>query len=222
MNIQSINSIPSNISGNAKHSAAYTPAKYTPSFEGKGGKKEASAFTKWVGKTYGKAILNSNGVRKFSEWLASVDKTNATKHFAVAGSLVTSSAYAYNTLKNNRLEKKNSRTLATNQALGFIVPTVLGYTIDAAIGKYTKEVEYKFAAKLEKALFHSKLEGEALESAIKRCSKQIKGVRTLAGIATFTLLYRYIAPVAITPAANKIGEKINSRKDIQALDAGRG
>lgn len=188
--------------------------QYNTSFEGKTPKKpkEPSKLTQFIARTYGQKVLKSEKIRKFSDWLSRVDKTNATKHFAVAGSAVTSTAYAYHTVKNNKLEKKNSRTLATNQILGFLVPTALGYTIEKCISNYTKEYEYKFAAKLEKAMHHATLDSKAREEAVKRCTDQIKGVRTLAGIATFTLLYRYFAPVAITPLANKIGAGINAKK----------
>jgi len=166
-----------------------------------------------VQEAYGKWILQSKNVRKFSKWLYSKDTTNATKHFAVVGSLATSTAYAYNTLKSKKLEKKNSRTLAVNQALNFLVPTVLGYTLDSLIAGHTKEIEYKFAAKLQRALDCSHLSSEEYDKALVRATKQIKGVRTLAGIATFTLLYRYLAPVAITPLANRIGEWLGKKQE---------
>ena len=169
-----------------------------------------------VQEAYGKWILQSERIHKFSKWMYSKDTTNATKHFAVVGSLATSSAYAYNTLKSKKLEKKNSRTLAVNQALNFLVPTVLGYTLDSLIAGHTKEVEYKFAAKLQKALHCSHLTPEEYDKALERATKQIKGVRTLASIATFTLLYRYLAPVAITPLANKIGESIGKKQEEKA------
>jgi len=60
-------------------------------------------------------------------------------------------------------------------------------------------------------------DGSKTETVRDSATKQIKGVRTLAGIATFTMLYRYLAPVAITPAANKIGEKINKKKKQKAM-----
>ena len=41
--------------------------------------------------------------------------------------------------------------------------------------------------------------------------KKLKAVRPLASLLTFTLIYRYITPVLITPLANKLGNKINSK-----------
>ncbi|GEM_PF-6860872 len=166
-----------------------------------------------ISSAYGEWILKSKRIRKASEWIYSKDRTNATKHFAVVGSLVTSFAYAYNTLKNKRLEKKNSNTLAINQTLNFVVPTILGYTLDKLISGHTKNWEYKFAARLEKAIASAGLTHEEHEIALQRATKQLKGVRTLAGIATFTFLYRYLAPVAITKPANRMGEWLGKKLD---------
>ena len=161
---------------------------------------------------YGKWVLKGKGFRKFAKRLYELDTTNATKHFAVFGAFITSAAYAYNTMKNNKLEKKNSTTLAINQTLGWIVPTTLGYLVDAGIAERTKQVEYDFAALLTKKMKLTKgfkVDHDALDTV----TKQIKGVRTLASIATFTLLYRYLAPVAITPAANHIGDWVGKKVD---------
>ena len=170
------------------------------------------AFNGRLTEAYGKWVLKSKRVKNFAKKMYEKDTTNATKHFAVVGAFVTSAAYAYNTMKNNKLEKKNSTTLAINQSLGWIVPTVLGYLIDAGIADRTKNVEYNFAAKLTKALKMSKdltVDHEVLE----KVAKQIKGVKTLASIATFVLLYRYLAPVLITPVANHIGDWVGKKVD---------
>ena len=194
MRIQSVQNISSN------NKMPINTAQSEPSFGNLAGK-------------YGEWILKSKKVRKFSERMYKKDTTNATKHFAVVGSLVTSTAYAYNTLKNKNLEKKNSTTLAINQALGFLVPTFLAYTLDKLLAGYTREIEHNFAAKLEKALRTANLTHEEYEVALERATKQIKGVKTLAAIATFTFLYRYLAPVAITKPANRIGEWVGKKVD---------
>ena len=40
----------------------------------------------------------------------------------------------------------------------------------------------------------------------------MKGIRTLASITIFAIIYRYLTPVLITPFANKIGDKWNASK----------
>ena len=53
--------------------------------------------------------------------------------------------------------------------------------------------------------------GGNYQEALERATKQLKGVRTLASIATFTFLYRYLAPVAITKPANRMGEWLSKK-----------
>ena len=47
----------------------------------------------------------------------------------------------------------------------------------------------------------------------------MKGVRALAALAVFTLIYRYATPVLITPIANKIGDKLNERSKAKEAEA---
>ncbi len=60
----------------------------------------------------------------------------------------------------------------------------------------------------------AKIEGKSkaeIEKITGGLSNRLKGVRILAGLATFTLIYRYATPVLITPLANKIGDWVNGR-----------
>ena len=59
----------------------------------------------------------------------------------------------------------------------------------------------------------SDLPPKEYKAALERTAKQIKGVRTIAGITTFTLLYRYLAPVFIAPVANKLGDWVGRQTD---------
>ena len=51
------------------------------------------------------------------------------------------------------------------------------------------------------------------EKILKSLNKKVAGVRTLASLAVFTIIYRYATPVLITPIANKIGDRINAKKE---------
>ena len=136
-----------------------------------------------------------------------MDKGDVTRHFQVLGSLITSSAYMHSTLKNKEMDRDNARTLAVNQGLNFLLPTVAAYTVDLAIRQINKQLEYKYSAIQEAK--NTALTGEAKKEAEKLLGKKLKGFRTLIGIVTFTLIYRFVAPVAITPIANAIGRWIN-------------
>jgi len=50
----------------------------------------------------------------------------------------------------------------------------------------------------------------------KDLGQKLKGVRTLISLAIFAMIYRYIAPVLITPFANKIGEHMNDKRKARA------
>ena len=41
---------------------------------------------------------------------------------------------------------------------------------------------------------------------------KLKGIRVLASLSVFTLIYRFATPVLITPVANWISNKINENK----------
>ena len=175
--------------------------------------KEPSWLTKFLADVYGKKILNSDKVRKFSENIVKMDRGNASRHFQTVVALVTSSAYVMGSLRNKDFDKKNGRTLAINQTLGFVVPTIAAYTVDSAMNNFNKQLEYAKSPELEKQLAAKKITGKELEEVLLHNSKQLKGVRTFMSIVTFTLVYRYLAPVAITPAANKIGNWVNKKID---------
>ena len=188
-------------------------------FEGKFGDK-ISDFT---AKIYGKYIANSNRIRNFAEKASKkADVENVTNHFQVAGSAVTSSAYMISTMKNKDFEKDNARTLAINQCLGFFVPTAGAYIADHYIKDIKKQIEYKYDAIHEHRIAQQKMSLADKKAAMEKLGKKLKAVRSLMGILTFTFIYRYVTPVAITPFANKIGNWVNARvhaKEVAAQQA---
>ena len=215
MNINSINTMPrytanKNIRNNQPQLPQQSLVGDTVSFKG----KKPGKVTEFFAEHYGKRILNSKSVRKFCKKVTKWDKKNASSHFQVIGSLVTSSAYMKATLDNPNFDKKNANTLAINQGLGFVIPTIAAYTTDAAMSGFNKTLEYAYSAKQEKNFALGKFANEAeKEAAKKRLSNRLKGFRAFMTIVTFTTIYRYLSPVAITPLANMIGNKINDNND---------
>ena len=136
-----------------------------------------------------------------------------TQHMSVLGSLITSGMYVQQTLNKKELDPDKRRTLAVNQALGFIVPTIAAYLVDSKINNWVKKKEYRFIGRQQHNIDIAKLEGNLAKA--KEIEKTLgvkkKGVRILADLLTFTLIYRYFVPVVITPIANKIGDKYNAR-----------
>ena len=92
------------------------------------------------------------------------------------------------------------------------------YTVNNALGDLNKKIEYKYAGIQEQKKALGKLSEPQMKELIKKQGTRLKGFRTLASLATFTLIYRYITPVAITPIANRIGEKFNAKKKQRKME----
>ncbi len=207
MNIQGINAL-NTYTGNKSQNQ-------NVNFTGWGDK-----VTDFTAKIYGKYIANSDRLRNFAEKASKKAKVeNVSNHFQVAGSAITSSAYMVSTMKNKDFDKDNARTLAINQGLGFLVPTAGAYITDHYIADIKKQIEYKYDAIHEHRIAQQKLTQAEKKEAMEKLGKKLKSVRALMGILTFTLIYRYVTPVAITPVANKIGNWVNAK--VHAKEAAR-
>ena len=220
--------------GNSDDSSDNTKSS-EPSFKGKNGsgngKKSVSKvrsffnelveklIAKPLAKIYGKPMYESKFVGKLAD-KCSKARGGMTNHMATLGALLTSSVYVNRTLHKKDLDDDRKRTLAVNQALCFVIPTICAYTVDKLLKNWTKtKVEYRYGGLRQSdieiaTLKHkSKEEIAAMEGAL---GKNLKGVRTLISLAIFTLIYRYIAPVLITPVANKIGDNIIDKRRAKA------
>ncbi|MGN1153643.1 MAG: hypothetical protein ACI4S3_06410, partial [Candidatus Gastranaerophilaceae bacterium] len=188
------------------------------SFKGKG--KKPSWLTKFLAKNYGKPLLESDKMRGFSKWLTTVPG-DVSEHMVVLGSLIQSSVYINRTLSNKDLEDDRKKTLAINQFLCFLIPTFAGYTVNNLIGNKVKKIGYRYTDLMNQKIAKLKAIGDT--ASLKKAEElatglgtKIKGVGTLARLASFTLIYRYLTPVLVTPIANKIGDKyLSSKKEAQ-------
>lgn len=176
------------------------------SFKGAFGDKVAELF----GKYYAKPMCDQKWLQSFSESLSGVS-TMMTQHMATLGSLITSSVYMMRTLKNKDLDPEKRKTLSINQLLCFIIPTACAYGVDHYMKDFNKNMEYRYSGLKEQQMALGKLTPEECAKLKKSLGGKLKCFSALAGLATFTLIYRYITPVVITPIANKIGAKINAK-----------
>lgn len=176
-------------------------------------KKLTDKIGELMGKLYGKKLIESERMAKVSAWLSDVPG-GVTQAMATFGALLTSGTYVTRTLGNKELEDDKKRTLAVNQTLCFIVPTIAAYTVDKLIGGWVKKQEYRFKNVNLGVAEKLKADGnkDAAEKLVKQIVKNSNGVRILASLATFTMIYRYATPVLITPIANKIGNWANARR----------
>lgn len=187
------------------------------SFKGKTPDPEkASWLTKFLAKHYGKPLLEAEGMKKISKLLTKCPG-DATSHMVVLGSLIQSSVYVNRTLSNKDLDNDRKKTLAINQGLCFVIPTIAGYTVDSILKNKVKDIEYRYNGLMNQKIAKLKAAGDTVstkeaEKLAEGFGKRCKGVGTLARLASFALIYRYLTPVLVTPIANKLGDKFFSKK----------
>lgn len=171
-------------------------------------------FVKGFGKFYGKPLLKSKSMWDFSKWLIKVPG-EMTQHMVALGSLITSGTYVQRTLTNKELDPNRRRTLAINQGLCFLVPTAAAYYVDKKINSFVKNKEYRYTGlnlhNFEMDKIAGKVTAKQEADFYKSLGKKAKGIRILASLSVFTLIYRYATPVLITPIANKIGDFLNAK-----------
>ncbi len=133
--------------------------------------------------------MNSKFMGKFADWSANIE--NLPSHMSTAGSIVTTYFYANRTkktLNQDDEQRKRAKVLRLNQWLVTGVSTALGYGTNGLLNKVSKDLGYKFR---EANQGHPKL------------STRMKGFDIAKQLAIFTMMYRYVAPVLVTPVASK-------------------
>ena len=147
-------------------------------------------------------MVNSEALKKFADKTAKIE--NVPIHLSVFGAAVTSGFYVKSTLQNENLAKKERKTLALNQALVFGVSTLGAYTFNKSLESIVKNVKHKYIKYNHE---HPKL------------GTRIDGFKTASGLLVFALMYRYIAPVVVTPIASWISKKVREHKEANAAQA---
>lgn len=121
-------------------------------------------------------------------------------HLIVLGSTLMSGFYVAKTLTNEKLEEQKKQTLAINQIGVFVASTIMAYTFDDMISKKTEKIKIKF---------------KAINKDHPRVEDHLKGIEAAKKIMIFTTMYRFIAPVLVTPLANAIGNKLQAKKEAE-------
>lgn len=150
-------------------------------------------------------VMNSKLMSKFADWSTNID--NMPSHMATAGSIVTTYFYASRTkktLNKDEEQKKRAKTLMLNQWMVTGVSTALGYGVNGALGKFSKNLGYKFR--------------EANQGSPK-LTNRMKGFDIAKQLLIFTVMYRYVAPVLVTPVASKISKVYQNYKAGKAENA---
>ena len=168
------------------------------------------AIGKFFGKYYAEPLCNMKWLQDVSEKLSGMSSL-MTQHMATLGSFITSSVYMYQTLNNKNLDSDKRKTLSINQLLCFIIPTACAYLVDHYMRDINKKMEYRYAGLKEQEIALGKISAEQAEKFKKSFGNKLKGFGALAALGTFTLIYRYLTPVLITPVANYVGGKVNEK-----------
>lgn len=166
-------------------------------------KNQYDRFTSFIAKGFAK-ILN---IQKVENIILATSKDDHLKkylvpHLTTASSIVLSGLYVNKTLHNDKLDADKKRTLAINQAGVWAVSTLLCYTLNMLVEKKTGDIISKFK------LFNNTLN----EAEIAHYTEGIKNAKSL---MIFDIIYRYLTPVAVTPLATHIGNKIQEKKQAE-------
>ena len=213
MNINSINMIqPKNsyTNSNTKSRSASLPQMNvnTNDVAFKGGLGDY--IGKLFGEKYAQKMLDADWTRSLAKSMSKV-RGSMTEHMATAGSLITSGVYMGRTLTNKELDSEKKKTLSINQCLCFIIPTYCAYRVNSKLAGINKSLERRYSGLQAQKIALGEISAEKAAEILKKKSDRLKGFKTLASLATFTLIYRYITPVIITPIANMIGGKLNNK-----------
>lgn len=140
-------------------------------------------------------------LNRFVNWVGSSER--GITHLFFIDSAILSSFYMINTAKNKNIEKKQKLPLIINQGLVFGISAICTYKVDDIINN-----KFKIFADEYKKISKS-----------KNIESTLKGIKNLKSIVLLGLIYRFIAPVFMTPVANKISEKIQHRHDEKKASA---
>ena len=151
-----------------------------------------------IAKGYAKLLKTAIADKIISK--TETNKIKVVKHISAFIGLIISGLYIHKTLSNDKLDPQKKTTLALNQGIVSLTATVLGYTVDGLAGKQIDKLIRKYSA--------ANMGDESLTTLRK-------GVKAASSIMIFGLMYRYIAPVVVTPIANHIGNKIQAKKEAE-------
>lgn len=148
-------------------------------------------------------ILDSTPAR----WLVgkTKDSEKLPLHLGTLTGTTLSLFYIKKTLENDKLDSQKKKTLAINQGATTVLSTILSYSFDKLLQSKRDEFIEKF----------KKINADVNP---KLLSKYESGIRTAAQLMVFQTIFRFVAPVAVTPIANHIGNKLQEKKEKQEAE----
>ena len=190
--------------------------------------------TDWIAKNVFGKLMATKTVAKFAE--KNKESNFVINHIVTAGAAVGTGMYIYKTLKlpEDKMDSDRKKVLALNHFLTFAVSTAGAYLVDGLLNKKWNAVTQKYAelylnkpdiAKIiEKENARLVKEGknkiDLIDYVADYCNdpklvRRIKGMGVGKTLLIATMIYRYLVPVAVTPIANKLGDKFLAHKKEQ-------
>lgn len=202
-------------------------------------KKGMDTVSEKIAKYYTSKVYES----KLAKFLAGHTESlsSVVDHMQVLGSVIISGMYMLLTLKNSKFDDEDAKkTLVINQGLTFGASTLGSYLIDGGLNeiwngftmKYAikrtgaKDLPKKLAEFKEKCKAEGKLKSGLIEYLKDEKSahfnpdlaNKVNGMGILKKLVVFGTVYRFLAPVAVTPFANMIGNAIAKKNQAKAAE----
>lgn len=190
--------------------------------------------TNWLAKNLYGRLMNTGIVAKFAE--GTKDSKYIANHIMTLGAATGTGMYIYKTLKlpEDKMDSDRKKVLALNHALTFGVSTAGAYLVDGSLFNKWRKVTQKYAElytgnkdlgniikginddlvkagknKIDLIDYASDYLGDP------KLVNRLKGMDVGKTLLIVTLIYRYLVPVAVTPIANKVGDKFLLHKKAQ-------
>ena len=188
-------------------------------------------MTDWIAKNIIAKAMNTDLVAKFAE--KTKDSKYIANHIITAGAAVGTATYVKKTLSlpEEKMESDRKKVLAANHILTFGVSTAGAYLVDGSLFNRWRKVTNRYAEvytkdndlmkKIDNINKTLKAKGKNKIDIIdyandylhdKKLVARLKGMDLAKTLLICTLIYRYLVPVAVTPIANKLGDKFLAHK----------
>lgn len=145
-------------------------------------------------------LIDTKPYKKFINWFKD---TNFMPHLIAGESIWLTGFYANETRKSKNIEKDQKLPLILNQVITTALCTVGAYMLDGKIKNKMTDLQ----------VVYKKLNPNAPK---KISETKLTGIKLLAPVVIFTVIYRFIGPVVVTPIANAISNKIQQTKKDKA------
>ncbi len=190
-----------------------------------------NSMTDWIAKNIIAKAMNTRLFARFAE--KTKDSKYIANHIITAGAAVGTATYIHKTLNlpEEKMDSDGRKVLAANHLLTFGVSTAGAYLVDGGLFNKWREVTNRYAelytkdntlmAKIAEKNKELKKQGKNKIDVIdyandylkdKKLVARLKGMDIAKTLLICTLIYRYLVPVAVTPIANKLGEKFLAHK----------